>query len=511
MNCSVLLCGEVPPTNLILGEALTRETKDHRGESRKWLCFGAIALGTFIGYLDSSIVNIALPTLTRYFQADITVINWVVTSYLLMITGLVIICGRLADMYGRKRLYIVGLIVFTFSSALCGAAPNIWALIAFRCLQGVGAAALLANGAALVTETFPTTERGRALGMLGSVLAVAVIIGPLLGGFLTDHVGWRSIFYLNVLPGIAGVFLAAKVLPAKAVTKSEEHFDLVGAITLFAFLNCLLFLAGVLSKPDWQLSVSAPLLIATLVLAAVFLANETGGEHALLDLRIFRNRGFGAAALSSFLSFWAISSISFLLPFYFERVLLLSPTMSGALLAPVPIVLVVMAPLGGFLADKFGVRAICTTGALINCLGLVFLSTLDMHTTRLGVVMRLIPFGVGMGLFQPPNNSAMMGAVPGNRLGIVSGMISALKNLGSMTGVAVTSLVLSLTHLSVMGQLQTLGIPGALAERQSFVSAVRVMSLLSAGICAIVVLTSLFRGKERVDKEHESLATAAGS
>lgn len=494
-----------------LGEALTEQTTENSAQSRKWLCFVAIALGTFVSYLDSSIVNIALPTLTRYFQADLTVINWVVTSYLLMITGLVIICGRLADMYGRKRLYIFGLIVFTFSSALCGAAPNIWTLIAFRCLQGVGAAALLANAAALVTETFPTAERGRALGMLGSVLAVAVIIGPLLGGFLTDHVGWRSIFYLNVLPGIAGILLAAKVLPAKAGTKSEEHFDLVGAITLFAFLNCLLFLAGVLSKPDWQLSIFAPLLIATLVLAAVFLANETRVEHALLDLRIFRNRGFGAAALSSFLSFWAISSISFLLPFYFERVLLLNPTMSGALLAPVPIVLVVMAPLGGFLADKFGVRAICTIGALINCLGLVFLSTLDVHTTKLGVVMRLIPFGVGMGLFQPPNNSAMMGAVPGNRLGIVSGMISALKNLGSMIGVAVTSLVLILTQLSVMGQLQTMGIPWALAERQSFVSAVRVMSLLSAGICAIVVFTSLFRGKERVDKEDESLATAAGS
>jgi EmrB/QacA subfamily drug resistance transporter len=491
------------------GISVTKQTNST--QSRKWLCFVAIALGTFVSYLDSSIVNIALPTLTEYFQADLTITNWVVTSYLLMITGLVVIFGRLADMYGRKRLYIFGLIVFTFSSALCGAAPNIWALIAFRCLQGVGAAALLANGAALVTETFPSAERGRALGMVGSVLAVAVIIGPLAGGFLTDYLGWRSIFYVNVLPGIIGILLAAKVLPAKAITKSSESFDLIGAITLFAFLSCLLFLTGVLSKPDWQLSVFAPLLISTIVLAVIFVVNETRVEHALLDLRIFRKRGFSAAALSSFLSFWAISSISFLMPFYFERVLLLNPTMSGALLAPVPIVLVVMAPLGGFLADKFGVRAICTIGALINCLGLVFLSTLDMHTTRLGVIMRLIPFGVGMGLFQPPNNSAMMGAVPGNRLGIVSGMISALKNLGSMTGVAVTSLVLTLTQLSVMGELQTLGIPGVLAERQSFVSAVRVMSLLSAGICAIVVLTSLFRGKERVDKEHESLATAPGS
>lgn len=471
----------------------------------------AIALGTFISYLDSSIVNIALPTLTHYFQADITTINWVVTSYLLMITGLVIIFGRLADMYGRKRLYISGLIVFTVSSALCGAAPTIWTLVAFRCLQGVGAAAILANGSALVTEAFPATERGRALGMIGSVLAFAVIVGPLLGGFLTDQIGWRSIFYINVPIGIVGAILAAKVLPSRSTKRSEERFDLAGAVTLFACLSCLLFLTSLLSKLDWQMSVLAPLLLATIVLAAIFLATETRVEHALLDLEIFRRRAFSAAALSSFLSFWAISSVAFLLPFYFDRVLLLSPTLSGALLAPVPIVLVVVAPLGGFLADRFGVRAVCTTGALINCLGLVYLSTLDMKTSRLGVVMRLIPFGVGMGLFQPPNNSAMMGAVPSNRLGIVSGMISALKNLGSMSGVAVTSLVLAITQLSVMDQLQSLGISSEMAERQSFVTAVRVMALLSAAICSIVVLTSFFRGNEQVDNTDENLATAAGS
>jgi len=475
-------------------------------QSRKWLCFLAIALGTFMGYLDSSIVNIALPTLTRYFQADLSVIKWVVTSYLLMITGLVVIFGRLADMYGRKRLYIFGLIVFTLSSALCGAAPTIWTLVAFRCLQGIGAAALLANGAALVTETFPSTERGRALGMVGSVLAFAAIVGPLIGGFLTAHVGWRSIFYVNIPIGIAGAILAGKVLPSTALKRSEEQFDFAGAITLFAFLSCFLFLTSILSNSDRQVSVFIPLSIATVALAAAFLIIETRVEHALLDLGIFRQRAFSAAALSSFLSFWAISSISFLLPFYLDRVLLLNPAQSGALLAPVPIVLVVVAPLGGHLADKFGVRAICTTGALINCLGLVCLSTLGTNTSMLGVVIRLVPFGVGMGLFQPPNNSAMMGAVPVNRLGIVSGMISALKNLGSMSGVAVTSLVSTVTQIAVMNRLKALGITGALADRQSFASAVHVMFLLSASISCVVVLTSLVRGQGQVNSKHENLA-----
>ena len=472
----------------------------NNAKSRRWLCFVAIALGSFIAYLDSTIVNIALPTLTRYFQADLSVIKWVVTAYLLMVTGLVVIFGRLADMYGRKRLYIFGFIVFTASSAMCGTATTIWSLVAFRCLQGVGAAALLANGAALITEVFPATERGRALGMIGSVLAFAAILGPLLGGFLTAHVGWRSIFYVNIPIGIVGSLLAAKVLPSAESTRSVERFDLGGAITLFGFLSCFLFMTNVLSNSQWRISVFISFSLAAVVFAAAFFIIETRFEHPLLELGIFRRRAFSAASLSSFLSFWAISSISFLLPFYLDRVLLLDPTQSGALLAPVPIALVVVAPVAGYLADKFGVRTICTVGAVVNVLALVFLSTLDTNTSTLGVALRLVPFGIGMGLFQPPNNSAMMGAVPASRRGIASAMISALKNLGSMSGVAVTSLVFTVSQLAAMNRLRALSVTGTLAERQSFASAVQVMFLLSAAICSVVIVTSLVRGSDQVSE-----------
>jgi EmrB/QacA subfamily drug resistance transporter len=467
-------------------------------ESRKWLCFVAIALGSFVAYLDTTIVNIALPTLTRYFQADLSVIKWVVTSYLLMVTGLVLIFGRLADMYGRKRLFILGFIVFTLSSAMCSAATTIWSLVGFRCLQGVGAAALMANGVALLTEVFPAKERGRALGMIGSVLAFAAIIGPLLGGFLTDHVGWRSIFFINIPFGIGASLLAAKVLPSPEVKRSAERFDLAGAITLFGFLTCFLFMTSVMSNARWKLSAFILLLLGALVCAVAFLTIETRVQHALLDLGIFRQRAFSAASLSCFLSFWAISSITFLLPFYLDRVLLLDPTQSGALLAPVPIALVVVAPLSGFLSDKFGVRIVCTMGAVVNVLAFVSLSTLDINTGTLGVVLRLLLFGIGMGLFQPPNNSAMMGAVPANRRGIASAMINALKNLGSMTGVAVTSLVFTISQLTAMNKLRALNITDAFAERQSFASSLRVMFLLSAAICCVVIVTSLVRGSDQV-------------
>lgn len=470
---------------------------DHDASFRKWLSFTAIAFGTFIGYLDSSIVNIALPTLTRYFQTDLSVIKWVVTSYLLMITGLVIIFGRLADMYGRKRLYIFGFIVFIVSSALCGAAPTIWSLIVFRCFQGIGAAALLANGAALIGETFPAKERGKAFGLLASVLAFAAITGPLVGGFLTDHVGWQSIFYVNVPIGIIGAVLAAKVLPSQERARSVERFDFAGAVTLFACLTAFLLLTSALSKSDWELLTVLSLTIATILLAAGFLMVENRVEHALLDLQIFREWAFSAAALSSFLAYWSIASIAFLVPFYLDRVLLLDPTRSGALLAPVPVALVVAAPLGGRLADRFGIRAIATTGAVINFFGLIALSTLDISTGTLGVILRLVPFGIGMGLFQPPNNTSMMGAVPPNRYGIVSGMIGALKNLGSMTGVAVTSLVFTIAQLNAMAQLEANGISGDLAARQAFASAVRLTFLLSALISVVVIVMSLARRKNK--------------
>src|SRR5688572_8235247 len=211
-----------------------------RRVSHKWLCFLAVALGTFVAYSDSSMINIALPSLAGYFQVDMSVIEAIITFYLLMLTGLVVIFGRVADMYGRKKLYILGFAIFTIASSLCGIAPTLGLLILFRAVQGVGAALLLANGTAIVTAIFPSTERGKALGTLGSVIAFAVIAGPLIAGFLADYVGWRAVFYFNLPIGLAGLILAARVLPKRSGEVNKERFDVAGAVSFVAFLTAFL-------------------------------------------------------------------------------------------------------------------------------------------------------------------------------------------------------------------------------------------------------------------------------
>ncbi|HET9529597.1 MAG TPA: MFS transporter, partial [Blastocatellia bacterium] len=217
------------------------------GESRKWLCFTTVALGTFAAYSDASMVNIALPSIGRHFQVDISVVEAIITFYLLMLTGLVIIFGRLADIYGRKRLYILGFVIFILASALCGIAPSFWLLVSLRSLQGVGAAMLLANGSAIVTASFPKTERGKALGMLGSVIATSVIAGPVVSGLLSEYLGWRAVFYVNVPVVITGLMVGLRVLPSDTSESDRERFDIKGAIAFLAFLGCFMLLLKTLS------------------------------------------------------------------------------------------------------------------------------------------------------------------------------------------------------------------------------------------------------------------------
>jgi EmrB/QacA subfamily drug resistance transporter len=403
--------------------------------SRKWYVMAAVAMGIFLSTIDGSIVNVALPTLTRYFGTNFATVQWVVLAYLLAIATLMLSIGRLADMIGKKPLYTTGFVIFTLSSMLCGLAPTIYWLIAFRVIQAIGGALILALGLAIITESFPASERGKALGISGAVVSVGIVIGPTLGGFLIDSFSWRWIFYVNVPVGIAGTLMAWRYVP-HINPPGGQHFDFWGAITLFVSLLSML-LALTLGQNMGFADPRILLLLASFTLSLVlFIIIELRIDQPMIDLRLFRNSYFSVSLITGFITFIAIAGTIMLLPFYLENVLGYSTRQVGLLLAVVPIGLGISAPLSGSLSDRLGTRPITVAGLGVLLLGYYALSTLTANTTATGFLLRFLPIGVGMGIFQSPNNSAIMGSAPAHRLGIVSGMLAFNRTLGQTTGIA---------------------------------------------------------------------------
>ena len=406
-----------------------------RDYSNKWLVLSAVAMGIFLATIDGSIVNVALPTLSTALGADFATVQWVVLSYLLTITTLLAVVGRLADMYGRKRLYNSGFVVFTVGSLLCGLSPSVGWLIGFRVLQGVGAALILALGLALVTEAFPPQERGRALGIAGSIVSIGIVTGPTLGGVIIENLSWHWIFFVNVPIGILGTYLVWRNIP---VTRplGGQAFDFGGAATLC--LGLLGILLGLTTGQ--QEGFTSPQALGLFVFGIFFLLAllyiQRRHPQPIIDPVLFRNRLFTVNLITGLLVFVGLGS-GVLIPFYLETVLGYGVQQVGLLLAVVPIALGIVSPISGVLSDRVGSRPISVLGLLVTLLGYLALSTLSTETTAVGFMLRYVLVGVGIGLFQSPNNSAMMGTAPSERLGVASGLLAMTRNLGQTVGIAV--------------------------------------------------------------------------
>ena len=404
--------------------------------SRKWYVMAAVSMGTFLATIDSSIVNIALPTLVRELNTDFATVQWVVLAYLLTLSTLLLSVGRLADMKGKKRIYTLGFVIFTIGSVLCGLASNIYMLILFRVIQAIGATMILALGMAIVTEAFPPSERGKALGITGTMVSIGIVIGPTLGGLIIDVLAWNWIFYVNLPIGLIGIFMVTRFVPdTKPVGK--QKFDFLGALVmllcLLAFLLALTFGQNIGFTDPRILSLFA-LSIALLV---GFLFIEKHATQPMIDLSLFRNSLFNINLSTGFITFVAIAGTIILMPFYLENVLNYSTREVGILIAIVPISMGIIAPIAGSMSDRFGTRPITVIGLVILLIGYAALSTLSMMTSTIGYLLRFLPIGLGMGVFQSPNNSAIMGTAPKDRLGIVSGMLAVNRTLGQTTGIAI--------------------------------------------------------------------------
>jgi EmrB/QacA subfamily drug resistance transporter len=402
----------------------------------KWPTMAAIVMGIFLATIDGSIVNVALPTLVKRLETDFAMIQWVVLGYLLTVTTLMLGIGRLGDMIGKKKLYVAGFVVFTAGSVLCGLSPTVQWLIGFRVVQAVGAALIMALGMAIITEAFPPSERGKALGISGAAVSVGIVIGPSLGGLIISQLSWRWIFLVNLPVGILGTLMVLRFVRVGPAV-GGQRFDFGGALTLFISLLCLLLGLTLGQQGSFFRVDVAGLLVASLILLGLFITIERRVTQPIIDLRFFRHPLFTINLANAFFAFVAVSGVVILLPFYLENIRHYPIFTVGLMLCIVPVTLGITSPISGILSDRFGTQVIATIGLVIVLGSYLLASTLDENTTTWGYILRLAPLGLGMGIFQSPNNSAIMGSVPPRALGVASSITNLSRTLGQTVGTAV--------------------------------------------------------------------------
>ncbi len=454
-----------------------------------------VGTGTYLSVLDASIVNISLPVITQALRTDLVTVQWVVMIYLLMITGLLLTFGRLADIWGRKRVFILGMAIFSLTVALCGLAQDIRQLVLFRAAEGVGSAMVMAVGPALIASAFPLAERGRAMGLNAMIVAAGAITGPVLGGLLTDWLDWRMVFILRS-PICAGATLFAAHNLVQSPRESQRAFDLFGAVVLFIWMSALTLGLNQGASLGWDNPLIVGLLLLALLGFVTFLLIEARVDSPMLSLSVFRNRLFATASISSLLSFMATFAINLLMPFYLMRALDYTPGEAGVMLLPQAVIMSVFAPISGWLSDRIGSAILSSVGIATTGLGLLLLSFLNVSSTPLDIVLRLAVVGVGTGLFGSPNNAAMLSALPPRQMGIASGMMGTMRNMGMVSGTAIAGAIFTsrLAEYTASLTAQAAGTAEEIAM-WAFVGGIQDAFRFSAFLCLIGVFTSSVRGQ----------------
>lgn len=459
--------------------------------SRKWWALAAVGSGVLLSTIDGSIVNISLGTLVTAFDSNLNVVEWVVLAYLLTLTCLLLLMGRLGDMFGKRRVYTAGFVIFTVASALCGLAPSIGALIGFRVAQAVGAAMIQSVGPALLVTAFPPRERGAALGAIGSFVAMGILIGPALGGLLLRYASWQAIFYVNIPVGLAGTWLTLRSIAPDAPAARTQRFDVAGALLLMTALFGLLLALTEGPLWGWRDARVIGLLGLFGVAGAAFVAWELRAPHPMINLRMFRSPVFSLNLLAGYILFIGLAFNLLLTPLFLQFVYGFDLQTAGLTLMALPLTLSLTSPISGRLSDRIGPRVLTIAGLLICALALAGLSLTTVDTPPPRMVSFLMLLGVGVGLFQSPNNSTVLGNAPPEALGVASGMLAVMRTLGQTGGIAVAGAIWASQVIAQAGPVEpiTAAPPAALAS--GFDLAMRV----AAGLALLALLPSLAGGR----------------
>lgn len=453
-----------------------------QGRVRRRAVLAAVASGTFLSSMASSVVNLALPSLGQDLAISLEDSRWVMQAYLLASGVVLLVAGRLGDLWGHRRVYLAGFGLFGLASLGAGLAPDLAWLLAARGLQGLGAAMVMAVGPAILTTTFPGTQRGRVLGLVSTATYAGLTVGPPLGGMLVSALGWRWTFLLNAPLTVLILTVAIFCLPRTA-PRAGARFDWPGTAALLAGLSCLLFGLSEGRRWGWGSGFTLGALGAGALGLLAFGLVERRRPDGLLDLALFRTRLFTGAVLSAFLNYVALFSVVLLMPFYLEEGLGRSPAHTGLLLAVQFAVMALVASPSGWLSDRLGSRLLASLGQLILAGGLGLLASLGPGSSDGQVVLGLAVVGLGTGVFISPNSSALMGAAPRERQGTAGSVLAEARILGMLLGVALASAVFHAAG----------GRTGGAWTGADF-GAVRVAFLAAAGVSLAGVLTASLRG-----------------
>jgi EmrB/QacA subfamily drug resistance transporter len=418
------------------------------------------------------------------------------------LTVLLINVGRIADFKGRKRFYALGFIIFTTGSVLCAVSITDLQLVICRALQGAGAALIAANSAAIVTDVFQRTERGKALGINTMAVYTGLTAGPIIGGILVQNYGWRSIFYVNVPIGILVITLTVLKLKETRMDRVAAGFDLAGATTLSIALASLLVLLTLGSTYGWSSWPTLGLLILTVGMFLLFLQVESRfARFPTLDLSLFtRNRLFAAANATALLSYIAFNGVTLMISIYLQSIRGLNPETVGFYLIAQSAAMALLSPFSGWLSDRFGSRLLSTLGMLVVTVGLYLFSQLNATSSAFEIISRLTLVGVGFGIFSSPNTSAVMGSVKPAKLGVAAGTLGTMRFMGQSVGLALLGMVMATTlpPKTLLALFTGLSVQDTVATAQ-FVQGMKTFFLISSIIGTLATLTSMVRGKENRD------------
>ncbi len=462
---------------------------------KKWKVFFLVGISIFMSTLDSSIVNVALPFMMQDLKSDMQTIQWVVLSYLLTVSALLLSFGRLSDIKGRKLVYIMGFSIFSIGSYLCALARTPEALIISRALQGCGASMLMACSPALIVDVFPGKERGKALGMLGAVVAAGLTTGPVFGGIILEYLSWRFVFYINIPIGVAatigGLFLLS---PKKKDSTSKEPMDLKGSFILIVFLTSLILFLTQLSKSGLVSWSSFALGFLSIVAAIGFLVNEKRADFPLFDLKLLSIKLFIYPVIASAILFASLFVIIFLMPFYLSYPCGFSASKTGLVMIVPFLFLLIVSPVSGMLYDRYGSRRLCMIGMSGVAASHMALTWLEPQSDLCSILWRIALAGIGTALFVSPNNTAAMSSVPLQRRGVASGAVATARNVGMVLGVAFAGSMFTSSFSKLTG--------GATLElyqnhmASSFMVGFKQAMWLGVILCCFGMIVTWARGKE---------------